>query len=131
MKLKKGDTVKVLIGKDAGRTGRILKVMPKNDEVIVDGLNLFKKHTKGDNRLKQSAIIDISKPLHISNIMLVCPACSKPSRLAMKNVDGKTVRVCKRCGKAVEAKKTVEKTEKPKTDSKKESKETKTKTIKK
>jgi large subunit ribosomal protein L24 len=107
MKIKKGDTVKVLVGKDTGRSGRVLTVLSKQDAVVVDGLNVFKKHVKGDSRLKKSAIIDIAKPLHISNVMLICPACSKPSRVVMKNVDGSFVRICRKCGKSVEIRKSV------------------------
>jgi len=118
MKIKKGDTVKVLIGKDAGRTGRVLKVLPGKLEVVVDGLNLYKKNMKGDNRLKQSAIIDISKPLHISNVMLVCPSCSKPSRVTYTLVAGKPVRMCKKCGKTVEIVKAVESAKKDEKKSK-------------
>ncbi len=103
MKIKKGDTVKILVGKDAGRQGRVLKVLAKEKKVVVDGLNLFKKHVKGDNRNKRAAIIDIAKPVDVSNVILVCPSCSKPARIARKEVDGSLVRVCKKCGKSVES----------------------------
>jgi len=102
MKIKKGDTVKLLVGKDAGRQGRVLKVLTKELKVVVDGLNLFKKHVKGDNRNKQAAIIDIAKPIDVSNIMIVCPSCSKSVRVAYKEIDGSMVRTCKKCGKSIE-----------------------------
>lgn len=108
MKIKRGDTVKLLVGKDAGRSGRVLSILAKQNSVVVDGLNLFKKHMKGDNKLKKSAIIDIAKSVHVSNVMIVCPACSKASRVALKIVDGVKIRVCKKCGKSVESKKEAE-----------------------
>lgn len=103
MKIKKGDTVKVLVGKDAGRSAKVIKILPKVAMVVVDGLNLFKKHVKGDNRDKKATIVDISKPIHVSNVVLVCPSCSKPTRVVSTKVGERFVRTCKRCGKTVES----------------------------
>lgn len=102
MKIKKGDTVKVLVGKDAGRTAKVIKVVTDGSRVVVDGLNLFKKHLKGDKKDKKAAIVDISKPIHVSNVILVCPSCSKPTRVVSKKVGENYVRTCRRCGKSVE-----------------------------
>ena len=125
MEIKKGDTVKILYGKDTGKQGVVSAV--KNGKVIVDGLNMYKKHVKGDGKEKKSAIIDIAKPMDVSKVMLVCPNCSKPTRVGIKRENGKVERVCKKCGKVIEIitkeevkeeKKEVKKTVKSKTKSK-------------
>jgi len=129
MKIKKGDTVKILYGKDTGKQGVVSAV--KNGKVIVEGLNMYKKHVKGDGREKKSAIIDIAKPMDVSKVMLVCPNCSKPTRVGIRRENGKVERICKKCGKVIEiitkeeekeekkeVKKEVEKTVKSKSKSK-------------
>ena len=103
MKIKKGDTVKILYGKDTGKQGVVSAV--KNGKVIVDGLNMYKKHVKGDGKEKKSAIIDIAKPMVVSKVMLVCPNCSRPTRVGIKRENGKVERVCKKCGKVIDNKK--------------------------
>lgn len=123
MKIKKGDTVKMLYGKDSGRQGTVIVVDTKKERVIVEGLNMYKKHIKGDGRTRVSEIVTISKSVPISKVMLVCPECGKPTRVGYKiEKDGK-VRVCKKCGKVIEDKTT----EKPKEESKKEEKDAKKK----
>lgn len=102
MRIKKGDTVKVLAGKDAGRQGRVLKVDSGSSRVVVEGINMYKKNMKGDGQKKKSAIIDITKPLAISNVMLVCPSCGKPSRVGYLEKGGKKSRVCKKCGERID-----------------------------
>ena len=125
MEIKKGDTVKILYGKDTGKQGVVSAV--KNGKVIVEGLNMYKKHVKGDGKEKKSAIIDIAKPMDVSKVMLVCPNCSKPTRVGIKRENGKVERICKKCGKVIEIitkeevkeeKKEVKKTVKSKTKSK-------------
>jgi len=129
MKIKKGDTVKILYGKDTGKQGVVSAV--KNGKVIVEGLNMYKKHVKGDGREKKSAIIDIAKPMDVSKVMLVCPNCNKPTRVGIRRENGKVERICKKCGKVIEiitkeeekeekkeVKKEVEKTVKSKSKSK-------------
>ena len=101
MKLRKGDKVKVLYGKETGKTGVIAMVNPKNDTVVVEGLNLYKRHLKGDGRTRTSEIITIEKPLPASKVMFVCPLCGKATRLRIKKDDGQTVRVCAKCGKEI------------------------------
>ena len=100
MKIKKGDTVKILYGKDTGKQGVVSAV--KNGKVIVEGLNMYKKHVKGDGKEKKSAIIDIAKPMDVSKVMLVCPNCNKPTRVGIRRENGKVERICKKCGKVIE-----------------------------
>ncbi len=101
MKIKKGDTVKILYGKERNKQGSVVAVDLKNNKVVVEGLNLYKRHLKGDGRTRTSEIVTIEKPFPVSKVMLVCPVCGKPTRVGLKKVEGKIVRVCKECGKDI------------------------------
>jgi large subunit ribosomal protein L24 len=105
MKIKKGDTVKVLYGKDNGKTGSVVAVDIKNQKVVVSGVNVSKRHLKGDGRTRTSEILTIEKPMSVSKVMLVCPLCGKATRVGLKRENGKVVRICKKCGKVIEVKK--------------------------
>ena len=118
MKIRKNDTVKILYGKDAGKTGKVVKVLPKSNKVVVEGVNVFKKHLKGDGRKKESGIIDLVKPMDVAKVMLICNLCKKATRVSIE----KGERVCKKCNKKISV---VEKKET------KETKEVKKKIIKK
>lgn len=97
MKIRKNDQVKILSGKDRGKRGKVLHVMPKNGKAIVEGLNLAKKHSKPRRQGEKGQRVSIPSPLDISNLMLVCPKCSKASRIGFK-VSGKNkYRICKKC----------------------------------
>lgn len=109
IKLKRGDTVKIMIGKDAGRQGKIIRMIPSTSMAVVEGINMFKKHVKGDGKDKESAIVDIVKPVPLSNLRLVCKLCNKPVKVGFEITDGSKYRVCKACGKPVD---TVEKSKK-------------------
>ncbi|MGI6484134.1 MAG: 50S ribosomal protein L24 [Candidatus Dojkabacteria bacterium] len=130
MKIKKGDTVKILYGKETGKQGTVVAVSPKKNSVIVEGLNLYKRHLKGDGQTRQSEILTIEKPFELSKVMLVCPNCNKPTRVGIKRVDGKPVRVCKKCNKDIVEKEKTTVTKK-KVEKKEVKKTTKTKTVKK
>lgn len=104
--VKKDDTVVVLTGKDRGKKGKILEVQPEKQKVLVDGVNVVKRHTKPrPPRFPQGGIIEKSMAVSASNVMLVCPRCSRPTRQAHKAVqeEGQTryVRVCKKCGEEI------------------------------
>ncbi|MBP5204149.1 50S ribosomal protein L24 [bacterium] len=101
MKIKKGDKVKILYGKETGKTGVVAVVNPKNNTVVVEGLNLYKRHIKGDGRTRTSEIITIEKPFPASKVMFICPLCGKATRIKMKKDDKKVVRVCAKCGKEI------------------------------
>lgn len=100
--VKKGDTVKVLSGKDKGKQGKILKALPAKGKVIVEGVNQIKRHTKPNAKVPNGGIITKEAPLFASKVQVVCPACSKATRVAKKEIDGKMVRVCKKCGEALD-----------------------------
>jgi large subunit ribosomal protein L24 len=99
MKIKKGDNIIVIAGKDNGKTGKILKAMPKENMVIVEGLNLRKKHQKAKGQGQKGQLIEFSAPIHASNVMLVVDG--KGVRVGSKVVGEKKVRVSKKSGKAI------------------------------
>jgi large subunit ribosomal protein L24 len=102
MKLRKGDTIKVLIGKDKGKTGQIERVYPARDQVLVAGVNEYKRHLKSRSQNQKSEIITITKPLPVSNVAMLCPKCKKVTRIGIKlDKDGKKVRVCAKCRKEI------------------------------
>lgn len=104
--VKKGDTVIVLSGKDKGKKGKIIEALPKKGKVIVEGVNKVKRHTKPTQKMPQGGILVKEAPMSSAKVMLVCPACDKPTRIkktAMAN--GTFARTCKHCGEIVDKQK--------------------------
>jgi large subunit ribosomal protein L24 len=101
LKLKKGDREVVLSGKDIGKEGEITRVIRERDMVIVDGVNVAKKHQRATSATMQGGIIDKDMPIHISNLALLCPSCGKTRVGYRFDPDGTKFRVCKKCGKDV------------------------------
>jgi large subunit ribosomal protein L24 len=98
-KIRKGDLVLVIAGKDKGKTGKVTKVLPKNNRVIVEGVNIVKRHMRARSQTQPSGIIEMAAPIHISNVMLICPNCGEPTRVGFKITEtGDKLRVCKKCG---------------------------------
>lgn len=97
MKIKKGDTVEIVSGKDRGKRGKILKVWPKKKKLIVEGLNLVVKHVRPRREGEKGQRIKISVPLWLSKVILVCPHCKKRTRVGFKFFGEKKARVCKKC----------------------------------
>ncbi len=105
-KLKKGDIVQVIKGKDRGKKGRILKIFSEEGRVLVEGINFVKKHTRPKSVDRQGGIIQIEKPISIANVNYFCLKCSKPTRLGIKFLEDKTkVRYCKKCKEIVDTEK--------------------------
>lgn len=100
--VKSGDRVQVLTGEDAGKRGKVLEVLTRSGRVIVDGVNIQKKHTRPTQTNPQGGIVEKPGPIHASNVALVCPSCNKPTRVRRERSDGKVTRLCKRCGKAID-----------------------------
>ncbi len=101
-KLKKGDKVKILIGKDAGKEGKLLRVLPQKERIVVEGINMLKRHTKQRKQTQPGGIIEKEGPIHLSNVMLVCPSCNKVTRTGMEVLEsGDKVRVCRKCGQSI------------------------------
>ncbi|MFZ5811057.1 MAG: 50S ribosomal protein L24 [Thermodesulfobacteriota bacterium] len=103
-KIRKNDKVIVTTGKDKGKVGRVLKLLPKKDRVLVEKVNMVKRHTKANPYAKTpGGIVEKEAPLHISNVALLCDACAKPTRVGYKLTDdGKKVRYCKKCNQDID-----------------------------
>jgi len=108
LKIKKGDEVLVIAGKDRStrknpRRGRVIKVDPDTYRVWVEGINIVKKAVRESAKVRQAGIIEMPAPIHVSNVMLICPNCDAPTRVGYRfREDGKKVRVCKKCGQDID-----------------------------
>ncbi|MFH2059037.1 MAG: 50S ribosomal protein L24 [Pseudomonadota bacterium] len=104
IRLKKDDKVKVLTGKDTGKIGKVLKVNKKTNRVIVENINVVKVHQRPSKANPQGGIVEKNMPIHISNLMIMCNSCIKPTRIGMKQLeDGKRVRICKKCSQQIDS----------------------------
>ena len=112
MKVKKNDTVLVITGKDAGKTGKVVASMPKANKVIVEGINMQKKSKKARSAQEVSQIVDQAGPINASNVLVICPACNKATRVAYKIEGDKKVRVCKKCGAILDGAKEIKEVKK-------------------
>ena len=98
LKIKKGDTVQVISGKDRGRSGKVLSTVPAAGKVIVEGINIATRHVKPRNAQQQGGIVKQELPLAACKVMVVCPKCHKPTRVGTQLSEGGKTRVCKHCG---------------------------------
>ncbi|NOY14804.1 MAG: 50S ribosomal protein L24 [bacterium] len=104
-KIKKGDQVIVRVGRDKGRKGQVLKVLLKTNQLLVEGVNIVKKHHKSTGPNDSSRIIDLTKPILISKVALVCPNCHKPTRVGIRiDKQGNKFRYCKKCSQVIKDK---------------------------
>jgi len=101
MKIKKGDKVKIIAGKDRGREGVVEKVMPKRRKVVVTGYNLYKKHIRPRREGEKGGVIEIARPLDIAKIALICPKCKKATRVGYKIQGREKFRICRKCGEKI------------------------------
>ncbi len=101
MKIKKGDNVKIIKGKDKGKTGKVEKVLPKEDKVLVLGVNQYKRHLKARSQTQKSEITVITKPLPVTNVALICPNCKLQTRVGFSIKEGKKIRICRKCKKEI------------------------------
>ena len=103
MKIRKNDTILVIVGKDKGKKGKVRRALPKQEKVVVDGINMVKRHSKTQGQAKQGGIIEMEAPLRISNVMLICNKCDKPTRVGFRLLDsGKKTRVCRTCYEVID-----------------------------
>ena len=101
--VRRGDTVGVIAGRERGKRGKVLRVIPEKSRVLVEKINMVKKHQRPTQKLRQGGIIEREGALALSNVLLVCSRCDKPSRTGIKELaDGRKVRTCKRCGEPVD-----------------------------
>jgi len=96
--IKKGDTVKIIAGKDRGKTGKVLKTYPARARVLVEGINQYTKHVRARSTNEKGQKVIVPRPLQISNAQIVCPSCGKATRVGVQVTQGKKERICKRCG---------------------------------
>ena len=103
MKIKKNDTVLVISGKDRGKKGKVRRALPKDERVVVEGLNMIKRHSRARRAARQAGIVELEAPIHVSNVMLVCDKCKKPARVGMRTLeDGRRVRFCRACDEPID-----------------------------
>jgi large subunit ribosomal protein L24 len=101
--VRRGDTVGVIAGRERGKRGKVLRVLMDKGRVLVEHVNMVKKHQRPTQKLRQGGIIEREGPLALSNVLLVCARCDKPARTGIKILaDGRKVRTCKRCGEAID-----------------------------
>jgi large subunit ribosomal protein L24 len=99
MRIKKGDNIIVISGKDRGKQGKIIKVLPNNEKVIIENINLQKKHQRPKTGGKKGEKIEVPRPISSSTVALICKNCGKPTRIGRRVLpDGKKIRICKKCG---------------------------------
>lgn len=103
LRIKKGDNAIVLVGKSRGKSGRVLSVVPATEKVLIEGINMVKRHMKPSKKYSQGGIIEKEGPIHISNVMLLCPKCNKSTRIGNTVLDGgKKLRTCKKCKEVID-----------------------------
>ena len=99
LKIRKGDRVRVLTGKDRGKEGNVMRALPRDGKVIVDGVNVARKSQRPTRTTQQGGIIDKDMPLPVANVAIVCSSCGKPTRVGYKfDNSGQKVRICRKCG---------------------------------
>ncbi len=103
MKIRKNDTVLVIAGKDKGKTGKVRFAYPKDERLVVEGINFIKRHTRARGTVRQAGIIEREASIHMSNVMLLCNKCNHPTRIGFHFfADGKKVRICRSCGEVID-----------------------------
>ena len=101
--IKKNDKVMVIVGREKGKIGAVLRLIPRKDRAVVEKLNMVKRHTRAGGKSAQGGIIEKESPIHVSNLMLVCGKCAEPARVGKKILeDGSKVRFCKKCGEIMD-----------------------------
>jgi large subunit ribosomal protein L24 len=104
IQIKKDDKVKVLAGKDKGKIGKVLKVDRKKNRLLIEKINMIKRHAKPSAKNRQGGIIEGEAPVTISNVMIMCNKCVKATRIKMQRLeDGKKIRICAKCGEAIDS----------------------------
>lgn len=103
MKIRKNDTVLVITGKDRGKKGKVRFAYPADNKIMVEGINMIKKHTKPRGQVRQAGIIEREAPISAADVMLLCSKCNKPARIGSRVLqDGRKARICRNCGEVVE-----------------------------
>ena len=101
MKIKKGDLVRVMTGKDGGKEGKVERVYLVDRRVLIPGINQYKKHQKPQGEKRPGEIVTISRPILVANVALICPKCKQPTRVGYRYLESKKMRVCRKCGEDI------------------------------
>ena len=96
-RIKQGDTVRILLGKDRGKKAKVMAVLPASDRILVEGINMVKKHVRPRKAGEKGQRVSVAAPMQISNVQLVCSACKKGTRIGVKRENGQRQRICKKC----------------------------------
>ncbi|MFH1088027.1 MAG: 50S ribosomal protein L24 [Chloroflexota bacterium] len=103
MRIRKNDNVLVIAGKDRGKKGKVRQALPKKNRVVVEGLNMVKRHSRAKGQARQAGIIELESPIEASNVMLMCSKCSRPVRVGYQlTEDGRKIRICRACREAID-----------------------------
>jgi large subunit ribosomal protein L24 len=103
MRIRRDDTVVIITGKDRGKKGKVRRAFPDEDRVVVEGLNMIKRHSRARRATRQAGIIELEAPIHVSDVMLICNKCGNPTRVNFRLLDdGKKVRVCNSCREVID-----------------------------
>ena len=103
MKIRKNDTVLVIAGRDKGKKGKVRLAYPKDERLLIEGINLIKRHTRARGTVRQAGIIEREEPIRVSNVMLLCSRCNHPTRIGFRYLqDGRKTRICRSCGEVID-----------------------------
>lgn len=102
LKIKKGDNVQVISGKEKGKKGKVIATYPRQGQVKIENVNIIKKHAKPTQKVQQGGIREMEAPMDISKVKVVCPSCDYPTKVSRNRIDERRVRECKRCGEVVD-----------------------------
>jgi len=101
MKIKQKDKIKVLAGKDKGRTGIVERIYRKSQTVLIPGINIYKKHVKKNDKMPKGGIVEVPRPLAVAKVQLICPQCNKITKVGYKTENHQKKRLCKKCGSLI------------------------------
>ncbi len=101
MKIKLGDIVLIIAGKDKNKSGKITEVFPKDNKIIIEGLNIVKKHIRPKKEGEKGQRVEVPRAIDVSNVQIICPKCKKPARIGCKIIERSKVRICKKCGQEI------------------------------
>jgi large subunit ribosomal protein L24 len=101
MKIKKGDTVLIISGKEKGKKGKVLEAFPHQKKITVEGINLVKKHRRAKSEREKGQMIEMAKPINVSNVKLICSKCNQPTRVGYKLAEKNKYRICKKCNQEI------------------------------
>ena len=97
MKIHKNDKVKIIVGKDKGREGKVEKIYKNQKKVLIPGVNIYKRHIKKSEKMPQGGLIEVPRPINVDKVMLICPQCGKPTRVGYTKEKNRKLRICKKC----------------------------------